>query len=312
MFPSIASPIQSSSTFVLKHNIVGDDFYKYFIWDTFDDPTQGRVNYVDQATARKRNLASATASSFIMKVDDTNIAPKNSRGRDSNRIRSNETYTDSILVLDVKHMPWGCGVWPAFWTVTNGEWPNGGEIDIIEGVNRKFENQCTLHTTPGCLMDHDRKQTGISVGDDCSTLSGCGTAFKSISSYGRVFNENNGGYFVMKRTQSEGVFIWFFERNDPSTPLEVRDGKYAGPNSYWPTPDASFPSSDKCDFASHFSEHAIILNTDFCGDWAEKSFSLNCGTGSCAAFVDNNPEQFKDAYWEIHSLRIYVPANPII
>lgn len=80
------------------------------------------------------NLILLAPGSFLMRVDDTNIVPRNARGRQSNRITSYATYTDSVVVLDIKHMPWGCGTWPAFWTVTKQDWPNGGEIDIIECV----------------------------------------------------------------------------------------------------------------------------------------------------------------------------------
>ena len=44
------------STFKLQSRHVGRDFLSDFHWETFDDPTHGRVNYVDQATALQRNL----------------------------------------------------------------------------------------------------------------------------------------------------------------------------------------------------------------------------------------------------------------
>ena len=57
-----------------------------------------------------------------------------------------------MIILDLAHMPEGCGTWPAFWTVTRGAWPAGGEIDIIEGVNDQGPNLSSLHTTPYCDM----------------------------------------------------------------------------------------------------------------------------------------------------------------
>ena len=69
-----------------------------------------------------------------MRADNTNVVTSNSRGRDSNRIRSYNGFLDSVLVLDLQHMPHGCGTWPAFWTVNTTLWPRWGEIDIIESV----------------------------------------------------------------------------------------------------------------------------------------------------------------------------------
>ena len=72
-----------------------------------------------------------------MRADARSIVHPSARGRDSVRIISNFAYSDSVLVLDVQHMPEGCGTWPAFWTLSkDGPWPTGGEIDIIEGKRR--------------------------------------------------------------------------------------------------------------------------------------------------------------------------------
>jgi Glycosyl hydrolases family 16 len=118
-----------------------------------------------------------------MRADDWSIVGPSARGRDSVRISSQTAYGDSVIVLDLAHMPAGCGTWPAFWTLSQkGPWPNGGEIDIIEGmlpvsrlssdlptcvlsrvgVNKQEFNQATLHTTSGCQMPSDpmRLQSG--------------------------------------------------------------------------------------------------------------------------------------------------------
>jgi hypothetical protein len=120
---------------------------------------------------------------FVMRADDWSIVSPSARGRDSVRISSQTAYGDSVIVLDLAHMPAGCATWPAFWTLSQqGPWPNGGEIDIIEGmllisrlqselltcvlsrvgVNQQKSNQATLHTTSGCQMPADsmRLQSG--------------------------------------------------------------------------------------------------------------------------------------------------------
>ena len=45
-----------AQTFQLKDQFIGKDFLSGFEWNTFDDPTHGRVNYVDQQTALQKQL----------------------------------------------------------------------------------------------------------------------------------------------------------------------------------------------------------------------------------------------------------------
>jgi hypothetical protein len=69
------------------------------------------VKYVDEATARQSNLINGsmtTAAQFG--VDITNKTPE---GRPSIRIESKKKYDNGLIVLDLAHMPFGCGTWPA-------------------------------------------------------------------------------------------------------------------------------------------------------------------------------------------------------
>lgn len=75
-----------------------------------------------------------------MAVDQTPQIGDSVRGRKSVRIHSKYVFNGGLIILDAVHMPVGCGTWPAFWA--NGpNWPNGGEIDILEGVNGFTQNQ---------------------------------------------------------------------------------------------------------------------------------------------------------------------------
>ncbi|KAI5118460.1 hypothetical protein M0805_006279 [Coniferiporia weirii] len=297
--------------FNLKDNFVGKEFLTGFDWWTADDPTHGRVNYVDQNTALSKNLSFASEDVFVMRADSTNVVGASARGRDSIRITSHNSYTDAVIVLDLAHMPEGCGTWPAFWTVTTGTWPDGGEVDILEGVNTGTANLASLHTSAGCSMPQSRQQTGTPTSLNCDSSAGsntgCGNTFKKPNSYGSALNSVQGGWFVMKRTNADGAYVYFWARNDPSVPEEVKSGgKTINPSDSWGEPEARFPT-DTCNWSQHFNAHNIIFDLTFCGDWAGSAFgSAGCG-GSCEDFVNNNPTKFQDAYWEVNAVRVYTP-----
>ncbi|OBT60169.1 hypothetical protein VE03_10456 [Pseudogymnoascus sp. 23342-1-I1] len=98
--------------------------------DVFWDPNSTLVDYLSQSAATAANLISSGNSQVKLHVDHTNIAPS---GRASVRLTSNKSYTHGLFVTDIAHIPSGvCGTWPAFW-LFGPDWPNSGEIDIIEG-----------------------------------------------------------------------------------------------------------------------------------------------------------------------------------
>ncbi len=109
--------------------------------------------------------------------------------------------------MDAYHMPTGCGTWPAWWQ--NGpNWPAGGEIDILEGINAFTQNQVSLHTGPGCTMPSDMNNNQLSTlttgnynSYDCASVDtsnqGCGSRDQTNdNSYGTGFNNVNGGVYA--------------------------------------------------------------------------------------------------------------------
>ncbi|KAF2275967.1 endo-1,3(4)-beta-glucanase-like protein [Westerdykella ornata] len=314
--------------------------------DKFDvqamaDPTHGFVNYVDAGRAQQLGLIRNQGSQVYMGVDSwvsspflrcpyyrilpTSILvllrPRISRnpsnpsqtrlnpsgpGRDSVRIQSKRGYTRGLIIGDFAHIPGtACGSWPAFWMV-GPNWPNQGELDIIEGVNLNQNNQVTLHTSPGCNVHvGDGGQTGRSVGNqDCGAgggYTGCGVeAVGQPTSYGTPFNANGGGVYAALWTDA-GIKVWYWAARD--VPGNIRNGN-PDPNS-WGVPQANFAG---CDFAAKFRDMHIVFDITFCGDWAGGVWGQSsCAqmNPSCNAYVAEQPQSFADTYWLINSIKVY-------
>lgn len=136
-----------------------------------------------------------------MRVETT---PQVANTRQSVRITTQYNYTGGLVIMDSVHMPTGCATWPAFWS--NGpNWPAGGEIDIVEGVNDYTNNQATIHTNPGCSLTSSNPSslgiTGSVVGGtNCAALQtgnqGCGIRASQTNSFGAAFNDNGGGVYA--------------------------------------------------------------------------------------------------------------------
>jgi len=79
----------------------------------------------------------------------------------------------------------GLGYWPAFWMLGPGQWPENGEIDIMEDVNALSELAGTVHcgTDPGGPCN---ETNGIGSG-----LVGCGGCQSGYHTYTMILNRTN-------------------------------------------------------------------------------------------------------------------------
>ncbi|OJJ82984.1 putative GPI anchored endo-1,3(4)-beta-glucanase, partial [Aspergillus glaucus CBS 516.65] len=308
--PVVAGGSWPAQSYLLAEKWQGDSFLEHIEFFTGADPTNGYVTYQNQSSAESSGLFKVTSSgSMYLGVDHTNTLDPNGAGRDSVRVESKLFYKQGLYIVDIEHMPGSvCGTWPAFWSV-GPRWPQDGEIDIVEGVNKNEYNEIVLHTSGSCGISADNDMTGTVSSTECGEASGtigCVVKGKNGTS-GTPFNEQGGGVYALERT-SEFIKIWYFPRD--SIPESITKG--TPDTAHFGTPMAHLQGS--CDFGEHFSAQKLIFNTDFCGDWAGGIFGQDglCPMSdpsdtfkSCKSYVAQNPEKYKESYWEINSVQIY-------
>ena len=88
----------------------------------------------------------------------------------------------------------GLGYWPAFWMLGPGQWPENGEIDIMEDVNALSEVAGTIHcgTSPGGPCNE-----GTGIGSGLRACGGCQSGFHTYS-------------MILDRTNTSAESITFY------------------------------------------------------------------------------------------------------
>ncbi|KAG9058872.1 hypothetical protein FS842_000069 [Serendipita sp. 407] len=295
-------------TYNLVDSAEGQNFFDSWTFMTFDDPTHGLVQYVDRDTAFASGLAYVREDGIaVMRVDNTTWLPEGQK-RNSVRVHTTKSYGQGLFIADIVQMPYGCSVWPAYWS-NGANWPAGGEIDIIEGTQNTTINQSTLHTTPGCTLDasnqnqeaqslYDGKFTGQVASTICDSNVdnniGCGILSTDTTSYGIGLNSAGGGVFAALWNE-EGIRIWHFSRLN--VPEDITN-KTPNPDS-WGAPVA-FWSAATCPMNQYFTDQSFIFNITLCGDLANGTFNTEGCPGTCSAFV-TDPNNFRSKHQLVQS-----------
>jgi hypothetical protein len=188
------------------------------------------------------------------------------------------------------------------------DWPNNGEIDIIEGINLDSTNDITLHTAAGCSINISGSQSGTTLTNancnDNNANNGCGVSTSTANAYGTSFNNNGGGVYATQ-WESSGIYVWFWPHG--SVPSDVTDG--APVTGGWGLPVVAFNGGSGCTIDDSFQNQNLVFDTTFCGNWAGTSQSWSEGCSSLAAtcidYVAGNPSAFQQSYWLVNSVKVY-------
>lgn len=299
-YPSLSA----ASQYVLTEEFTKTNFFEEFSFFDLPDPTKGVQRYIPAIEANRESLAGFAHDGVYLGVDWRNVGPD----RMSVRLTSDKAWDKGLFVADIAHMPTSsCGVWPAFW-LFGPDWPNQGEIDVIEGVNTQESNKVTLHTGPGCHINNEGtmdstelKETDCNAGD---AFMGCTQSTSSNENYGDGFNAIGGGVYAIDWTEQR-IAVWFFPRG--SIPDNVMS---ENPDpSTWGPPLAGFNGGEGCSIPQHFVQNSLVFNIALCGEWAGEVWGQNpeCTAlaSTCGDYVAQNPGAFSEAYWLINSVRVF-------
>lgn len=117
----------------------GRDFFSYYDFYNGSDSlgSAGFNAYVSQSRAEELGIVGIITGEQEDGTKEELVylssAPTKVGPRDSIRLEGRRRFERGLFVLDVRHMPDGCGVWPAFWMTDEDAWPWNGEIDVLEG-----------------------------------------------------------------------------------------------------------------------------------------------------------------------------------
>jgi len=112
----------------------GSSFFDHY--DFYEGPdslgSAGYNMYISKKDAEASSIVDIIQSNDEELVYMTS-SPTKEGMRDSIRLEGKTRFDRGLFILDVRHMPNGPGVWPAFWLTDEDSWPQNGEMDILEG-----------------------------------------------------------------------------------------------------------------------------------------------------------------------------------
>jgi hypothetical protein len=273
---------RATGPYKLIEHQTGEKLFDYYDFYQGADSigSAGYQTYVDSKRAKELNLVNVTKRDHEEFIFMQSAAGAKGKFRESVRLEGKTRFNRGLFILNVAHMPSGCGVWPAFWMTDEEHWPNHGEIDILEGINTQSVVKTALHTSDSCSMYAHVPawaKTGVwdtSTGlpdtftgqpnyinrveaDNCWVMAphqwanqGCVAVSTENGTIGEPMNEIGGGVYVLEWDPVKGyIRSWVFKQGQIPDNLQAsmdtagseHDTDSVRPDpSEWPVPYAYF------------------------------------------------------------------------
>jgi hypothetical protein len=278
-------------------NCEGDHFFRCFTFWTAGDPAHGDVVYVSQADAEAASIIKTDGDGVYM---GTSVTAQKGNGQTPHAVRVETKQFDSgvLAIMDVKHVPTGMGLWPAWWMYHDDSvWPVGGEFDMWETVNDENRSKTSIHTTTGCKMPNVPGIDGGGNGANGAFTGGDGAGVWGEDNAGAALNAVGGGYFAVHWTSS-GFDMYQFPRDADNIPSDITS--MTPDVSTWGAPWRHFPFGADCP-STIFYKMKFTFNIDFCGGWAGSVYPG--GAGKCNE--DMKTVHIPEAYWNVNWMRVF-------
>jgi hypothetical protein len=312
----------------------GQEFFDFY--DFYQGPdslgSAGYNTYVSKERALQQGLVNVTEDEKFIFIKS---APTAQGPRESIRLEGKTRLNRGLFLLDLEHMPAGCGVWPAFWLTDEEHWPQNGEIDIVEGVNYQTSAKTALHTSESCSMyAHVPKWSWTGVWDNATGIpdtftgelmtdthvpadncwnmaphqwanQGCVAVDTRNDTIGQPLNRRGGGVYALEWDPANGyIKSWVFHQHYMPDNLQdsVDTAKLSGravlPDpSTWGAPYAYFAIGDRSGCAAdHFQNMRIVFNLAFCGTVSGNRYFTDCPAQAKQFKVKEDPVQSCNAY----------------
>ena len=336
---SLRAQMQPIGPYKLLECQEGKEFFDFY--DFYEGPdslgSAGYNTYVGKERALEQGLVNVTEDeltddSFIfMKSAPTALGP-----RESIRLEGKTRFERGLFLLDLEHMPVGCGVWPAFWLTDEDHWPLHGEIDVVEGVNYQTSAKTALHTSESCSMYAHVPRwswtgawdnaTGIPdtftgelmtdthvPADNCWNMAphqwanqGCVAVDTRNDTIGQPLNRRGGGVYALEWDPANGyIKSWVFHhhympdnlQDSVDTAKSASEDRVLPDPSTWGAPYAYFAIGDRSGCAAdHFQNMRLVFNLAFCGTVSGNRYFTDCPAQAKLVRVKEDPVQSCNAY----------------